>query len=74
MDVTEAESKRIQDFLFYFIEKKHKSSGGNNGLTIVEFVDLIEKNLLELEKTKKILKKKTINNYSYFKNGNNNRT
>jgi len=74
MKITETESKRIQDFLFYFIEKKHKSSVGNNGLTIVEFVDLIEKNLLELEKTKKILKKRTLNNYSYFKNGNNNRT
>lgn len=74
MELTEVESKIIQDFLFYFIDKKHRLSGGNNGLSIVDFMNLIDKNLLELEKTKKISKKKTLNNYSYFKNGNSNRT
>jgi hypothetical protein len=50
----------------YLVEKKHKYSGGSNGLSTIQLNNMFVSILEELVKENKLIKRPTIHGESYF--------
>lgn len=68
MEFNEKETERLKAVCQYLVEKKHKHSGGHNGLSIVQLNRAIVSILEELVKENKLVVKPTIHGESYFLN------